>query len=164
MGMLADPLLWLAVLAANAPDFDFLPGLFLGNESLFHRGAGHSLGGAFVFSAAVFAAALVLTRSWKRALPALLLASALFMSHLVLDLFGRDPSPPHGIQFFWPFSDSYTFWEWHLFPNLERRPFDRSVVSRAVPVVAAELLLLGPLLLAARFWRRRRRSGEGAAS
>ena len=78
-GTLADPLLWLAVVAANAPDFDFLPGLLLGNEGLYHRGAGHSLGGAFIFSSAVFAAVMALTRSWRKALPATLLASALFL-------------------------------------------------------------------------------------
>jgi len=162
--VVADPLLWLAILAANAPDFDFLPGLLLGNEGLFHRGAGHSLGGAFIFSGVIFAAALALTRSWRKALPATLLASALFMSHLLLDLAGRDPSPPRGIQFFWPFSDSYTFWDRHLFPNLERRPFDWSVASRAVPVAAAEALLLAPFLLAARIWRRRGRGGGAASS
>lgn len=161
--MVGDPLLWLAVVSASAPDLDFLPGLLLGNEALFHRGAGHSLGGACLYGLLVLLAARVLTGSWKGALHPALLASGLYLSHLVLDLIGHDPGPPHGIQFFWPFSDSYTVSPHTIFPNLDRHPFDWSVIPRALPVVAVEVLLLAPLLPAARMLRRRRSRREGSS-
>jgi membrane-bound metal-dependent hydrolase YbcI (DUF457 family) len=159
--MLADPLLWLAVFSASAPDLDFLPGLLLGNESLFHRAQGHSLGGAMVYGLLVLLSARLLTGSWRKARHPALLAAGLFLSHLLLDLAVHDPGPPYGIQFLWPLSEGYTFWEWTFIPNLDRHPFDRSVIARALPVVAVETLVFFPLLLAAGTVRRRRGSGAG---
>jgi membrane-bound metal-dependent hydrolase YbcI (DUF457 family) len=152
------------LLSASAPDLDFLPGILLGNESLFHRGAGHSLAGSFLYGLSVLVPALILTRSWRKALQAAALGAGLFLSHLLLDLVGRDPSPPHGIQVFWPFSDVYLVSPWHLFPHLERHPFDWSVIPRAIPVVAAEVVLLVPLLLAARGLRLRREGRKSRSS
>ncbi len=162
---LADPWLWLAILSANAADLDFLPGVVLGNESLFHRGASHSIGGAMLFGAAVFALALVLSGSGRTASRALLLSAGLYGGHLLLDFFGRDPGPPYGIQLFWPLSVHYYPAPAEVFPHLDRHPFDLSVVRRAVPVVAVEAALLGPVvLLADRLARRRERLLEQGRS
>src|SRR4029450_4324861 len=47
-----------AVLFANAPDLDFLPGLAVGDPDAFHRGVTHTLGAAVVGAAAVWLLAL----------------------------------------------------------------------------------------------------------
>ena len=153
--VLCSPWLWLAILSSNAPDLDFLPGLIMGNEGLFHRGAGHSVGGAAFYALLVLAAALLLTRSPGAGLRASMSAFGLFNLHLLLDLFGQDPGPPHGIKLLWPLTERYFLSPWTVFPNLERHPFDLSVIPRAVPVVAFEGLLFGPFILAAFILRRR---------
>jgi membrane-bound metal-dependent hydrolase YbcI (DUF457 family) len=157
--MVRSPWLWLVLASANAPDLDFLPGLLLGDESLFHRGAGHSLGGAVLYALAIMAATAAVAGRRKAALAASL-GFVLFTSHLFLDLFVRDTGAPYGIQLLWPFTDGYVMAPWWIFPNLDRQPFDWSVVGRALPVVAVELLLLGPLVAAAAFLRRRRSSAS----
>ena len=151
-----NPWLWLAVISANAPDFDFLPGLIAGDESLFHRGAGHSTGGAAIYGALVFGAVLLVTGKSRTALAASVIGFAIFGSHLFLDLFTRDPGPPYGIQLFWPLSGKFHIASPTILPHLDRHPFDLSVVGRARPVVLFEMLLFLPLLAAAEAWRRRR--------
>jgi membrane-bound metal-dependent hydrolase YbcI (DUF457 family) len=159
--MVRSPWFWLVLVSANAPDLDFLPGLLLGDESLFHRGAGHSIGGAVLYALGIMAATAVVAGRRKAVLAASL-GLVLFTSHLFLDLFVRDTGAPHGIQLLWPFADGYVMAPWWIFPNLDRRPFDWSVVGRALPVVAVEVLLLGPLVAAAALVRRRR-SGASRA-
>lgn len=159
--MLHSPWFWLVILSTNAPDIDFLPGLIMGNEGLFHRGAGHSVGGAAFYGLLVLAGALFLTRSPGAGLRASLAAFALFTLHLILDLFGRDPGPPHGIKLLWPFTERYFLSAWALFPELERHPFDLSVIPRAVPVVFFEGVFFGLLMSAAFFLRRRGRGRSG---
>src|SRR5687767_13245479 len=51
------PLLAACLFAANAPDLDFLPGLFVGDLRLFHHGPSHSIAFAFVFG--LFAAVVL---------------------------------------------------------------------------------------------------------
>jgi inner membrane protein len=155
-GMVRSPWFWLLLVSANAPDLDFLPGLLMGNEALFHRGAGHSIGGAVLYALAIMAATAAVAGGGRAALAGAL-AFLLFTSHLVLDLFVRDIGAPYGIQLFWPFTHGYTMAPWWVFPALDRHPFDWSVVGRAIPVVGVELLLLGPLVAAAALLRRRRR-------
>lgn len=160
-GMVRSPWLWILLVSANAPDLDFLPGLLLGDESLFHHGAGHSIGGAVLYSLAIMAVAAAVGGG-RKALLAAGLGFVLFTSHLFLDLFVRDTGAPYGIQLLWPFTDRYTMAPWWIFPNLDRHPFDWSVVGRALPVVAIELLLLGPLVAAAAVLRRRKAGQTGS--
>ncbi|MFC1657198.1 metal-dependent hydrolase [Candidatus Moduliflexota bacterium] len=154
--VLFNPWLWLAVISANAPDLDFLPGLIAGDESIFHRSAGHSTGGAGIYGALVFGAVILITGKSRAALAASAIGLSLFGSHLLLDLFTRDPAPPYGMQLFWPFSREYHLSPRTFFPNLDRHPFDLSVVGRALPVAAFELVIFLPLLAVAEAWRRRR--------
>lgn len=94
----STPLWWyaFAILAANAPDLDFLPGLFLDQPFRFHRGPAHSLMGAFVFGALVYALARGRT---PRAGALAALGLGCYVSHLLLDL--------PGIPLLWPFSSAH---------------------------------------------------------
>lgn len=93
----------LCVVLAIAPDFDFLPGVLLGQPARFHQGISHS----FVFAvllavpAALWCAptAAVRGRYWMMFMVA-------YASHLVMDLFGPDGRLPYGIPLFWPLSSA----------------------------------------------------------
>src|SRR5688572_10631819 len=98
------PLLLLAVVMANAPDLDFIPGLVVGRPALYHQGATHSLGGAAIAS---LAGALVLGRFGVPFGAAFRVAVIAYSSHLALDLVGPDRRPPYGIPLFWPLSDAH---------------------------------------------------------
>src|SRR3954470_21657864 len=93
---------WCAVLAA-APDLDLLfPGT--------HRTVTHSVGAVIAVTVVTIVSILVTgkvtgVRPGVRPRVRYLIAVALilaFTSHLVLDWLGADPTPPNGLQLFWP--------------------------------------------------------------
>jgi inner membrane protein len=98
---------WLiaSVFMANAPDLDFLPGLFLGQPALYHQGISHSLGSAI--GAALVVAAVLAYFTGESFRPFFGLCFVAFLSHLVMDFLGPDNRLPHGIPFFWPISEMY---------------------------------------------------------
>lgn len=100
LGLLAG-----AVVLANAPDLDFVPGLVTGVPDAFHRGVTHTLGAAV----AVTVATWMLAR-WRRAeRPGwwAAFAAAAYGSHLLVDWVTVDAVPPVGIQMLWPLSDAW---------------------------------------------------------
>jgi inner membrane protein len=106
------PLLWLCVGLAIAPDFDFVPGVALGQPALYHQGVSHSLSVAVVASLAV---ALAYRRSrstlwadWGR-------FALAYASHLLIDVLGPDQRPPYGIPLFWPISDTHYLAPFQIF-------------------------------------------------
>jgi inner membrane protein len=97
-------LLWLCVGLAVVPDFDFIPGIVLGQPALYHQGLSHSLGFAVVVSSGI---AVAYSRNrgtfwadWGRFFLA-------YASHLLIDMFGPDRRPPYGIPVLWPVSDAH---------------------------------------------------------
>jgi membrane-bound metal-dependent hydrolase YbcI (DUF457 family) len=97
-------LIWLCIIMSIAPDLDFLPGIIIGRPALYHHGITHSLGFALVVSLAI--ATICMLKCWS--FPATFkLAFFAYASHLVLDFFGYDGRPPHGIPLFWPLSMEY---------------------------------------------------------
>jgi membrane-bound metal-dependent hydrolase YbcI (DUF457 family) len=93
---------WLAaaLVLANAPDLDYVPGLVLGYPDAWHRGGTHSLVAALAVAAV--AAALASARRLPKRLA--LGAALAWTSHLVLDFVTANALPPHGIPLFWPWS------------------------------------------------------------
>ena len=94
-----------AVVLANAPDLDFLPGLAVGDPNAFHRGLTHTLGAAVVVAAAVGLVARWqrVGRPWWWAA----FAAAAYGSHLLVDWMTVDAVPPQGIQLLWPLTDRW---------------------------------------------------------
>ncbi|HXH09751.1 MAG TPA: metal-dependent hydrolase [Alphaproteobacteria bacterium] len=149
-----SPWRWYAfcAVAANAPDLDFLPGLFAGDVNRFHQSASHSLVAALIFGLAV---ALVALLSRHRVVRGGIAGVGLYASHLLLDLFGEDNRAPFGIFLLWPFSSQYFTAPWSVFegvkhgvPGEDLSTFVGHVFSWAnVGVVALEIVTLSPFLL-----------------
>jgi inner membrane protein len=113
-----------AIVTANLPDFDVIPGLVLGQPNLYHHGISHSIGFAVV-AAAVIAWGIrrFTTLSFGKNFVFFFLA---YSSHLLLDYFAVDGRPPFGIPVFWPLSSRY-FISFHpIFP-----PFSHSSLLHA---------------------------------
>src|SRR5690606_23595587 len=160
-----SPVWWfaLAVLLANLPDFDFLPGILLADAGRFHREASHSLAAAVVVGVvAGLAAAGTRAGAWRIGL----VSAAFYASHLVLDFFSEDPAAPVGQPVFWPFRAEPVISPWTPFLGVVHDgtglgEFVASVLTGAnLVVLAREVVVLGPVLglawLAARRSERRR--------
>ncbi len=87
------------ILLANLPDFDFLPGILIGNAAFFHRTFTHSLSACFI--AAVAGGFLWRLFTRMSFLRASILTFVSYASHLMLDL---TSVAPKGLQLLWPFS------------------------------------------------------------
>jgi len=147
----------LAGFAAVAADLDFLPGLLLGDPSRFHHGVSHSLGATLLFGLTM---ALIAPSTLAGGYPrrALLWAS-LYGSHLVMDFFAVDTSPPYGEPLFWPLSSQFLISPWTPFPDVKHgrgwEAFLNWANARAVAVEAGVFvpLWLGVLWMRGS-WRR----------
>lgn len=92
------------VVAGNAADLDFVPGILAGEPGLYHHGPVHSLLAAIVFGAlaAPFARWLGLASARRCGL----LMGAAFASHLLLDMLASDDGRPSAVPLFWPLSNA----------------------------------------------------------
>jgi inner membrane protein len=159
----------LAVVIANAPDLDLVPGVLLGDPNRFHHGFTHSLLTAVAVGVALgWAARCRVPPALARAFPGggigtAILVAALWSSHVVLDMLTHDASSPMGVLALWPLSDA----RFHLVDIFERADkvagpasaveFVRSLLSaHNARALLREGLILGPLVAAAFWWRRRR--------
>lgn len=158
-GFLASPTTVLCVALATLPDVDLLfPG--------FHRTATHSVTATIVVAivaAAMTARATSGTSGTRDALrrigwSAVVMFAAAHASHLLLDWLNCDPSERPGIQGLWPFSDRWFSSGWCVFPVEERRHiFTVAAMVRNLTVLAWELGILGPVVVALWWLRQRRR-------
>jgi membrane-bound metal-dependent hydrolase YbcI (DUF457 family) len=152
-------LLAAAVVLANGPDVDFLPGLLVGEPAAFHRGVTHTLAAVVVVAAVAVLAARLVPRWRGRWRFAVLWTGALWASHLVIDYFTTCAVPPHGGRFLWPLSSAY--WIAPVTPLPEiiidttgRVAFLASVFNRTTaPVWAGELVMLVAAVVAVHAYR-----------
>ncbi len=149
-----DGLFGLYLLSANLSDFDFLPGLLLGDIERFHRGStSHSIGFAILCGLLVYTIA-----RWRRAEhPGRIggLTAGLVGSHVLIDWLTRDPSPPTGVPALWPITGEYYTASWPLFLNVERNGLDSlDVWLHNLLGATLEFGVLLPPLLLAWFWGR----------
>lgn len=158
------PVWWyaLAVLLANLPDFDFLPGILIHDAGRFHRGASHSLLAAGVVGVI---AGLLARRARLAAWRFGAACAALYASHLVVDFFSEDPVAPVGQPLFWPLS-LRVISPWTPFLGVSHDgtglgDFIASVLTGAnALVIGREVAVLAPILALAWLYgaRRERRS------
>ena len=141
-------LLAAAVVLANGPDLDFVPGILLGRPGMFHRGVTHTVAAVIVVGCLAALVGWVSGRRravWGRTA---LWASATYASHLLLDFFTIAQRPPHGARFLWPFSDAYYLSPVTPLPEIVvdgsgRMAFFASLVGpHTAPVWAQEIALL----------------------
>jgi membrane-bound metal-dependent hydrolase YbcI (DUF457 family) len=142
-----------AVAASVAPDLDLLLRFVDGQNH--HQGASHSIG--FALLAAACVGLVARAAGWPRALGLGLAAGAGWGSHLLLDYFGRDTSPPIGIPLLWPFTDGYFNSPLTLFLDIWRT-LDWHTVRHDALAVTWEIAFMLPILLAT-WWCRRREEG-----
>jgi membrane-bound metal-dependent hydrolase YbcI (DUF457 family) len=146
-----SPLAVSCALMAALPDADLL-------VSDWHRTATHSV----TATAAVFIVAMVVTaKVTRKPLWRVCLAlAAAHATHLLLDWLAMDPHPPSGIQLFWPFSDRFYVSGLDLFPGTERRLLKPGALMVNAYSAMWELLIMGPITIAAWFVRRVRLRGR----
>ena len=120
---------------ATLPDVDLLLGI--------HSGATHSVG-AMLIAAAVAGA-------WARtARPFVAVATAAaYGSHVLLDWLGADPSAPRGVMALWPLSGEFHLSDAHLFLRVCREYWLADCWWHNLRAVARELVILGPITVAA---------------
>lgn len=96
------------ILAANAPDLDFVAGMLVGEPTRFHRGASHSLLLAGLFGLAAFV--LAHWSGWWSPRRFGLLMCLAFTSHIFLDMLSPLGDPERGVALAWPLIDErYSF-------------------------------------------------------
>jgi inner membrane protein len=153
-------LLLVAVVMANAPDLDFVPGILVGAPAMYHQGVSHSF--AFAAAAGVMGAVLLRAMAGRVAQMGFFLAFLCYSSHLVLDLFGRDARPPYGIPLFWPLTDHTFLSPVPLFLGVHHASRASSSTSewvnsiltlRNVAALGVEIVLILPLVLLTWRWR-----------
>ena len=150
---LDEPFGWrksaLYLFAANAPDLDFIPGLFIGEPNRFHHGPSHSLAFAALFGLSL---GLVLHTmkidSIRRGFPILV---GLYLSHIGLDCLSIDTAAPYGMPLFWPMSETYYKAGIAFLPDIRRSNSATSFVISLFSAhnfrsVAAECVLFLPLV------------------
>ncbi len=153
------------ILAANAPDLDFLPGLILdGDASLWHHRLTHSLVFALLVCGCVLAACMLQKNLRKAAGRASLLAGGLVLLHLALDLVTEDTSPPIGMQLYWPFSRVYVLAPWAFLDSVPRVPVSLAMLGTWARLALKEGVLLGVPFIAVLLWRVRTRGTANRTS
>jgi membrane-bound metal-dependent hydrolase YbcI (DUF457 family) len=130
----------LVILAAVAPDLDFLWGR--------HNQETHSLAAAIVAGLAVFA--------WKKDLRIAIAVALAWVSHVLFDWLGSDTTPPLGVMALWPLSSEYYFSNAFFFEAISRRYWLDNFFTHNVRAVTKEVLILGPIAGVV-YWRRRAR-------
>lgn len=140
-GLGLGKLAWLVVIAAIAPDADFLWGR--------HNQETHSLGAAIAAGAIAFA--------WKKDLRLAIAVTLAWMSHVLFDWLGSDTTPPLGVMAFWPLSSEYYFANAFFFEAISRRYWLDNFITHNLWAVARELLILGPIVAVLAWWRASRR-------
>lgn len=160
LGLLAS-----AVVLANAPDFDFLPGLVIGRPGEFHRGLTHTLA-----AVVVMAVAGALVGWWRRPLARgsgwwASFAAAAYGAHLLVDFLTIDAVAPYGARFLWPLSDGFqhagvTFFSEIIIDASGRMAFVQSLLTPVALAVWAREIVLATVVvggvLAARWLARSR--------
>jgi len=141
----------LYLLAANAADLDFLPGLLIGDPNRYHHGISHSIGFAMLF-ALVFSLFLFLLKkdvAWWRNFAILF---CLYCSHIGLDYLAIDDRFPYGVAVFWPVSSEYYAAPVAFFRDIRRSPSGIEFIPSLFSLynlwaVTVEVLLLFPFIL-----------------
>jgi len=146
-----------AVLLANAPDLDFLPGIAIGQPDAFHRGVTHTLGAAVLVTLATWGIARWKGRGARAPLSPrwwACFAAAAYGSHLLVDWMTVDVVPPEGIRLLWPLTPAWLHAPFNLLGEVVidrsgRAAFARSLVTPTALLTWARELGLAAIAVAA---------------
>lgn len=133
------------------PDLDLVIGPFAGRS--YHHYFSHSLGFAALFGVAVYLLARALDR--PRPLRDAGVLFAVYLSHIFLDILGKDTTPPFGVQLLWPFSDAFYMSPLIIFDEVWRGTVGRLLGLHNWLTVVREMVILVPLCAVLWWWRNR---------
>ncbi|MFC1664097.1 metal-dependent hydrolase [Pseudomonadota bacterium] len=144
----------LVLIAANAPDLDFIPGILVGDFNRYHQQYSHSLIFAAAFALLFF---VLFFYQRQQRLKISLLAGTLYSSHLLLDLITYDGAEPFGIPLLWPFSSQLFHSPYTLFGGILHGQFGDDFITAIqnivqwsnLKVIAIELVVTLPFLFIA---------------
>ena len=154
-------LLFLCLLMGIAPDFDFFPGILVGQPALYHQGISHSIGFA-VISSLILAWLYSFKRGtflgdWGR-------FCLSYCSHLLMDFFAPDGRLPFGEPLFWPFDTSHYLGPFQIFRGFHHAGSTSASTTEWLAgifqpsnlvAIGLELMVFTPLLLFL-YWKSRR--------
>ena len=106
------------LIAANAADLDFIPGLLMGAIDRYHHGISHSIGFAVLFGFAFSVLLYLYKRAafWRN----FTISFCIYFSHVVLDYFSNDTRVPYGVPIYWPLDSEYYLAPVTLFSGITR--------------------------------------------
>jgi membrane-bound metal-dependent hydrolase YbcI (DUF457 family) len=144
------------VVAANAADLDFIPGILVGDPGRFHRGASHS----FIAICAFTALALLVGR-WidrRSAMRFGLVLGLAFTGHLLLDMMSSWRDSHSGVAIAWPLSSSRLLSPFPIFIGISLAPGARNFLEGVLhrqnfEAMAWELVVAGVIWGTARLIR-----------
>ena len=147
--------LGVTLMGSILPDFDFLPGILIGDPAAFHHGVSHSLAFAVLFGALVFVF-FRCCRQKKIARRAALLGTLAYGFHVVLDAVNVNNAVP----IIWPLSNVKFGINLNLFGHFHHDRLEQGIRSVVrwdnLPAVTRELTILGIPVLLLFLWRKRR--------
>jgi hypothetical protein len=143
--------LGVTLLGSVFADFDFLPGIFIGDPGLFHHGPSHSLTFSVLFGVVVFLVCRCFSDK-AGAVRAAALGAFAYSVHVILDLISVTPGRARGLPVMWPFSNDQFGFDLMLLGHFHHGGLQQGIWSVVrwdnVPAVLSELIVLGlPLFL-----------------
>jgi membrane-bound metal-dependent hydrolase YbcI (DUF457 family) len=141
------------LLGSIAPDFDFLPGILLGDMRTFHHGITHSLAFALLFGSLMLLVAR--HRVGDGAARVWLLAALAYGVHVLLDYVAVNEGT-RGVPLLWPLSSEQLGFSLRLFGHFQYGDISDGIWSvvrwdNVWPLIC-EVVVLGTLLMIV--WRR----------
>ncbi len=137
----------LCIVLANAPDIDYVFGIFSGNWNKFHQMATHSFLFILVVSSVIYF--VLKKRRIEKDHFSFIFIFLLMLSHIVMDFFGRDTSFPIGLPLLFPFSCNYFHSSLEIFPAVRKKTLADLFDMHNMRVILFEILLIVPFLFLA---------------
>ena len=148
----------LYIFFAVAPDFDFLPGILVGDRDRYHHGPSHSIFFALMFTLAFSLPRL--RRGLKRFLSTWGIFFSLYGFHLLLDLFTIDRRSPYGSPLLWPLSDRHLTSPMTFLPPVYKEPGIGLFSLNNLYTVLIEIAIFLPLLFLIYWYKRGKGQGN----
>jgi len=147
---------WTVIVAANLADFDLIPGILMGDHSMFHRTFSHSFLAVICVTGLLYLATFRLRPAEPTKL--IIMVTLALLSQLLIDWVTFDGVAPQGIILFWPFNMEAFMYKHSIFLNIERNHVTSlPVIIHNLKAVGLEILVLGgPFFLL--WWLRARRT------
>jgi membrane-bound metal-dependent hydrolase YbcI (DUF457 family) len=131
-----------AVLLANAPDLDYIPGLLAGDAHAFHHAYTHTLGWVLIVTGAGWLMLYRRVPGWR----VVLVIPLALLSHLAADLVTADGSAPFGIMALWPITGDFFISPVSFYHRLAKSTLSEVFQWYNVSVVLTELVRTAPIV------------------